>query len=266
MAELTIFDVQHGSCALFTADTGRTILVDCGTNGKSGWTPTIELQRRGIKTLDMLVITNYDEDHANGLPELRNSGISISSLWRSKNVTTDEICRLKSDDGMGPGIRELVSMADQYTGEYKPVDYGALEREMYYNPSGSFGDENNMSAVTLFKVHGVKFVFPGDMERAGFDLIMKRSEFRNSVNDCGVLLAPHHGREGSVHPEFLKCANPYWTVISDCELKHLTQETQSAYYNASRGAVFRDRERKVLTTREDGDITFNISSGGWSAS
>lgn len=267
MAVLRVFDVEHGSCALLTADTGARMLIDCGQNASTGWTPTKQLQQEGASVLELLTITNYDEDHVDALPELRGSGIPITGLWRPKNASPEHIKELKSEDGMGKGIAELVKMASTYnTPLVKKLDFGNIQRSMYFNPAGSFDDENNLSAIVVIVVNGVKFVFPGDMERAGFDMILKRNEVRSAVSNASVLIAPHHGRECSVHTGFLDLVRPYWTVISDKGYMYDTQLTVPTYGRYSRGGTFRGQDRQVLTTRSDGTITFNLGETGWSAS
>ena len=58
------------SCALLTCDNGTRLMIDCGHNGDTGWRPGRYLRDQGISRLEMLAITNYDEDHVRGLPDL----------------------------------------------------------------------------------------------------------------------------------------------------------------------------------------------------
>jgi glyoxylase-like metal-dependent hydrolase (beta-lactamase superfamily II) len=64
--QLQIFDVEHGACALLTADNSARFMIDCGHNATSGWKPGGYLLGSKISTIEMLAITNYDEDHASG--------------------------------------------------------------------------------------------------------------------------------------------------------------------------------------------------------
>ena len=259
---LKVFDVEHGSCALLRTDTGARMLIDCGRNFKTGWSPALQLLRDGATSLEMLVITNYDEDHVDGLPELREH-LPIQQLWRTKNVNPAQIVQLKSEDGMGNGIAELVKMAMQYTGVSAEINFGNVTREMFYNPEGSFDDENNLSAIIVLSINGKKVLFTGDMERAGFDLLMNNNKFISAVSNADVLIAPHHGRECSVHEQFLNIVRPYWTVISDKGFQYSTQETVPTYRKYSRGGLFRGEQRQVLTTRSDGTITFCFENSTW---
>ena len=100
---LDIFDVEHGACSLLTADNGTRLMVDCGHNATTGWHPGTHLRRQHVDTLDMLAITNYDEDHVSGADNLFDN-VLVSWLLRNPSVSAHTIKKLKSEDGMGPGI------------------------------------------------------------------------------------------------------------------------------------------------------------------
>ena len=261
---LTVFDVEHGSCALLTAANGTRMLIDCGQNVSTGWSPAKHLSALGTRYLEMLAVTNYDEDHVDGLPELRRD-VEIGWLLRSKNVEPYEIAELKSEDGMGAGINSFVEMAQSYTGTQPPPNFEGVDWSMYWNDRLFFADENNLSGVIKLSIYGVGVLFTGDMEKAGFDALLERTEFRAAISDVGLLIAPHHGRFSAVHEGFLTLVSPYWTVISDKGYMHTTQETVPIYAKHTRGASFRGNERRVLTTRSDGAMTFGFTPTGWDA-
>lgn len=70
---LEIFDVEHGACALITTSNGKRIMIDCGHNATTGWRPGTMLRSRTVSYLDRLYITNYDEDHVSGFPNLADN-------------------------------------------------------------------------------------------------------------------------------------------------------------------------------------------------
>lgn len=79
---LEVFDVEHGACALVTTSNCRRIMIDCGHNAKSGWRPGTFLVGAGIPRLDRLFVTNYDEDHVSGYPDLI-SNVVVDVLERN---------------------------------------------------------------------------------------------------------------------------------------------------------------------------------------
>lgn len=83
---LQIFDVAHGACALLTCNDGKRLMIDCGHNAETGWKPGTYLRKQGITYLDMLAITNYDEDHASGLPNLLEN-VNVGRLLKNNSLT-----------------------------------------------------------------------------------------------------------------------------------------------------------------------------------
>ena len=264
--ELKIFDVEHGACALLTCDNGTRLMIDCGHNGDTDWRPGAYLRNEGITYLDMLAITNYDEDHASGLPDLL-ANVDIGWLWRNQSVTPQTIKDLKSENGMGRGIDALVNMASSYTGGTDAVapDFLNVERQVFYNNYPEFDDENNLSMVVHLAIAGINFLFPGDVECAGWEALLRQPEFCKVVSETHVLIASHHGRVNGICTDVFDTynCNPFYVVISDKGYMHDTQETVPYYRSKTRGGPFRGETRHVLTIRNDGRIAFVFQNGQW---
>ncbi len=266
--DLEIFDVEHGACALLTADDGSRLMIDCGHNGSTGWRPGTHLLNSGISRLDLLAITNYDEDHVSGLPNLREK-VEIGKLWRNKSVAPDDLVNLKSEGGMGVGINELISMAKTYTATGTPFEMLGVQRSAFHLTYPEFKDENNLSFVIHLEINGIGFLFPGDLETLGWETLLARDvKFQTAVANTNVLIASHHGRENGICADIFDKygCNPYWIVISDKGYMYDTQETVPYYSSKCIGAGFRGENRKVLTTRKDGKINFHFNNGSWGAS
>ena len=262
---MTVFDVQHGACALVTCDNLDRMMIDCGHNGENDWRPGNYLRERGITELDLLVVTNYDEDHVSGLPNL-NEKVNIRSLLRNKTVSPDVLTQLKSEDGMGAGIKRLVEMARTYTGELNPEiapTFPRIKRKVFRNEYPTFTDENNLSLVVYLEIAGIHFLFPGDLEKAGWKALLENdASFRETVKKVDFLFAAHHGREnGKYEPLFedYEC-KPYLVIISDKKHAHQSQETVSYYADQVKGFSINGNTRYVLTTRSDGTMRFDFGA------
>lgn len=270
--QLEVFDVEHGACALLTTDNGRRIMIDCGHNASTGWCPGSFLRyERGVKELDLLMVTNYDEDHVSGLPDLLEH-VRVRQLMRNQTVDAADLKYLKSEDGMGKGIDALADMIRRYTDTVSAaagntIDFPGVEYQTFRNRyPQDFDDENNLSMVVQLKVNGVSFLFPGDLETAGWQkLLGSNQNFRRAVTQTDVLFAAHHGRENGICDEIFTQhgCTPWLVVISDKAKKHQTQETVPYYGSKVIGRDFRGRSRDVLTTRNDGDFTFYFDGRGW---
>lgn len=265
---LQIFDVEHGACALLTADNGARLMIDCGHNASTGWRPGTYLQGQQVSALDMLAITNYDEDHASGAPNLFDR-VHVRWLWRNSSVSGSTIKHLKTEDGMGPGIERLVheintSFIGGGGGLVQQPEFTGLERQAFWNDYPTFDDENNLSMVTFLKCHGIGVMFPGDLEKAGFLKLLERPAFQQALRQTNVFVASHHGRENGCCEETIPfLQSVFYVVISDQGYQFDTQRTMPFYSRIAKGGMFRGTTRKVLTTRNDGAIAFNFAPGSW---
>lgn len=274
---LQIFDVDHGQCALLTipkANGGNyRVLIDCGhaVNFRGApWYPGAHLQSLGVSYVDMLVATNYDEDHMSGFPDLDGRGITIGCILGNPSVSADTIVRLKTSDGhhsLGPGIEAIARVLDARRSigwQQVPPAVPGVGMIWSWNPNTKFEDENNLSLVFTLDVYGHRFMFPGDMECNGWrHLLATCPQFRPVVAGVEVLIASHHGRQSGICPEMFDvygCA-PKLVVISDDYRQYDTQETTNFYGSKSTGIWgFRTEQclRRVLTTRSDGPIGFSF--------
>lgn len=271
---LQIFNVEHGACALLTmpqAGNCHRILIDCGHNASTQWYPGPHLRQLGVTELQLLVVTNYDEDHVSGFRNLIEQGINVHRILRNPAVTPATIAHLKSEDGMGRGIDALVQVLTHFpqldvAGNQFPLPNG-VGMEWFWNPYPFFEDENNLSLVVVLDLYGFKFMFPGDMEKRGFrNLLNTNARFRAIVSEVNVLVASHHGRENGICEEMFDTwgCRPKLVVISDDYKQHATQETTNYYGSKAQGiADFRRAQglRRVLTTRSDGELMFSFQNG-----
>lgn len=267
--DLRIFDVEHGACALLTCDDGTRMMIDCGHNGTSGWYPGDHLNANGISTLEMLTVTNYDEDHVSGLVNLSDN-VDIRWLKRNRGVETKDLKYLKSDTGMGNGMHRLCHLIDNvFTGDGStPMPaFAGLRQTTFHHDYPEFDDENNLSLVLFAECNGVGVLFTGDLEKAGWMKMLEKPSFREALSKTRVLIAPHHGREGGCCEDAMKlCTNLNFVVISDKGYRHDTQETVPFYRRFASGGPFRQEQlRRVLTTRNDGRIGFRFDVGNWFA-
>lgn len=270
---LQIFDVEHGACALLTCNTGfgyKRLMIDCGHNATSGFTPGRHLAHLNATQLEQLVVTNYDEDHVSGFRSFEQHGIHVQWTMCNPSVTPNTIRHLKTEDGMGAGIDALAKWLDTSTKANitsQPPTFPNVRHECFYNHYPTFDDENNLSLVLLLDVHGYKFLFPGDMERQGFQkLLATNLRFRQIVGDVHVLIAAHHGRDNGICEAMFDTygCRPEIVVISDDYKQYDTQNTTNWYASRCIGIDgFRNRpqRRYVLSTRKDGEIRFAISPG-----
>lgn len=263
---LNVFNVEHGACALLTTDDGRRMMIDCGHNATTGWMPGSFLKSIGVQELEGLLVTNYDEDHVSGIRNLF-ANVRVPIIYRNMNVPPATIRHLKTKDGMGPGIEFLVETLERWArtgGSVSSDTHGlpGVQLSTYCNTLADFDDENNLSMVAELRLNGVNFLFTGDMETAGWRKLLDRTTIRDPLARNDVFFASHHGRLNGCCDEVFQACKPRFVVISDKAKGFQTQETTDYYRVRSLGGTFRDQKpRHVLTTRSDGDMTFEILPG-----
>jgi beta-lactamase superfamily II metal-dependent hydrolase len=261
--KIQIFDVEHGGCALVTADTGARILIDAGHNGSTNWRPSTHLYNLGVSHLERLIVTNYDEDHASDLSNLLTT-VSVAVLTSNPSVSGGDLRKLKRNGGIGSGISALADLKSRYTASVNGpgADFGNLSLECFWNRYPTdFDDENNLSLVVILKAHGLAICFPGDMEVAGWKNLLRNPAFIQAVGEVNVFVASHHGRENGCCEDLFSQTGlkPAIVVISDSGIEYATQETVSWYRNRVTGINLNGERRHVLTTRRDGRILIDAT-------
>lgn len=263
--QIRIFDVEHGGCALVTTDNGAHLLIDSGHNTTTNWRPSKYLQNHRISYLDALMITNYDEDHASDLANLREA-VQIGMLISNPSVSSSQLLQLKELGGIGNGIRSLVEMKGSFTGGGAQFPDPSIRLSYFWNRyPDEFEDENNLSLVAILKAHGLTICFPGDMERAGWrNLLRNRNGFAQAIAEVNVFVASHHGRANGCCEELYEEAGlfPTVTIISDSGIQYASQDTIAWYRARTAGFNFYGNFRRVLTTRRDGRILLDVDQYG----
>jgi beta-lactamase superfamily II metal-dependent hydrolase len=221
----------------------------------------------GVRSLEMLAITNYDEDHVSGLPNLL-SRVVVNSYLRNPTVSGPQLLQLKSETGVGPGIRQLSQILPTLAPGPVPFRFPAgVLYQPFWCRYPDFDDENNLSMVLYLNVNGTSFLFPGDLEVPGWEALLRLEDFRQRVRETKVLVASHHGRESGLYKDLFDKfgCRPTLVVISDDYHQYDTQQTTN-YYRSKCGGITNFRtpgcERHVLTTRRDGTITFTFGEYG----
>ena len=258
LATMTVWDVQLGLAIHVKAPNGKYIVIDLGTGTLESGNSS-PLRKRMFDNIAYMIITHPHLDH---ISDILNFDINLPKiLQRAKSLTNEEVMRGVRDCDKAK-FKKYCDINDRYNSPVRyddenntenPDNYGGLEIQTFSTLVCDHSNFNNFSIITVFKLSGIKVVVCGDNEKDSFDVLMRRSDFKDAVRNADVLVAPHHGRESAYHSDFVSLVNPRITIISDT-----TKSDASAvdkYTQKSRGWKVRGEERKCLTTRNDGNIT-----------
>lgn len=234
-------DVKQGDSALIVAPYNKeVIMIDVGgkldysldnwqkrnkTYKLSSNTITF-LKSMNISTIDLLILTHGDDDHA-------GETLNISNNINIKNVILNNY-----DNKLESSIRSNINVVDNYQSRY--INYQLLNSNKYL-------DENDDSIITIIDINNYQFLFMGD---AG---VKKEKELLNKYDfsDVDVLKIGHHGSTTSSCKEFIENVNPEYAIISVGK--------NNKYGHPKKTILDRLNKYHILRTDMDGSIMFRIS-------
>jgi competence protein ComEC len=190
-ARALVFDVGHGLAVLVeTAE--HTLLYDAGPVFRSGFDTGNEiivptLKRRGVDSLDLLMVSHADNDHAGGVR-------AVLAAYPETQVRK------------GPDVAKVAG-ANCVAGEKWSWDGVELE---ILHPAARFptlGNDN--SCVLVVRAQSSSLLLPGDVERLGERALIERASLA-----ADVVLVPHHGSATSSSSAFVTATGARYALVS----------------------------------------------------
>lgn len=220
LLEITFLDVGQGDAIFFRFPTGERLLLDAGShpaedafdNGERIVAPF--LTANGYCSLDVVVESHAENDHAGGLPYLLRT-FPVKALVglppEPLGTPTDAAVRAVAPSGARLGAGETL-LATTHRG--KPLRATVLYPAVGEIPNYHDENSNNDSLVLLVTYGAVRLLFPGDIERDVEALLVERHRRGELDLRADVLKVPHHGSQTSSSPTFLEAVQPRAAVIS----------------------------------------------------
>jgi len=210
---VTVLDVGQGQSILLQYD-DQTYMVDCGGDGASAAADaaTAELLSQGIKTLDGVIVTHYDADHAAGVELLLS------------NIPSEKIYLPDAE----PEHKIRNSLEDQYEDIICFLDYGQVLQLQDF-PLTIIAAENETSGndsslCILFEPEDYDILITGDRDSGGENVLLEQYP----IPELELLVVGHHGSKYSTGFPLLQATSPAMAVISvgrDNDYSHPSQET-----------------------------------------
>ena len=258
---VTVHDVGHGLCVSLVHDNGNVMLWDCGS---AEWNhPSVFLPKMGIQRIHRFFVTNYDEDHISDILNLQ-AKLKISLLHRNESISANQLKHLKLQSGpISASMQSMLNMMQRYIGgpPTNPPQFPGVDYSVFCNNyETDFNDTNNISLVTFLECGALRFIIPGDLEKAGWKHLLRKSEFRDKLSGVNVFIASHHGRESGYCADVFDICKPKIFVFSDSSIKYATQKMASTYASHASGVNFDGEKRYTLSTRKDGTFWWDIKA------
>lgn len=222
--------------------------------------------------LALLHITHPDDDH------VRNSDRVYKELtpYLLRHTYTENFDDAKSIDNT---YKMKLDLAYRGSNPEK-IDWGfdvnkdfCIPIDTVKSTQGLKGKvRNNNSIIRFIKCKGVRFLFTGDLETAGWDwLIANDKDFVDTVKKgVDVLIAPHHGHESGFPKALFDLIGNVCVIIlsKDTEASKEESDVYSNYSAYANGVKYTSRkdgelyEAKVMTTRSNGCILVQVVYDG----
>lgn len=241
---VTVLDVGQGQSVLVRS--GRFLcLVDCGGDSydSAGDIAADFLGDYGVERLDLLVLTHFHADHANGVTQLL------------KRVQVDTLAIPPATGEEEPLREEILSAAREQGVEVLEVEEDTLlildedRTVQLYAPLGA-GETNEAGLTCLVSNGDFDTLITGDM---GADVEQKLLTHA-ALPDLEVLVAGHHGSKSSTSEQLLAHTAPdyaFLTVGEHNSYGHPAQETLERL--AAAGC-------RIYRTDLQGNITLRIGA------
>ncbi|PKM74168.1 MAG: hypothetical protein CVU91_03750 [Firmicutes bacterium HGW-Firmicutes-16] len=234
---ITVVDVGQGQSLIFT-DGDATVVIDCGGKGKNmnaGDTVAGLLLGSGRSTVDILMLTHFDDDHVNGVMRL---------------MSRVDVKRLAIPDGSYDKALhgKILELAEKLGIEVyiiiRDAEVNAADLKISVYPTFS---QNEPSLIFLASIEDFDILVSGD---AG---ISEEEEFiaAHELPDAELFIAGHHGSKTSSSAALLTALNAEYAAVS-CGYNTYGHPTEEAL------SRFEEAGMRIFRTDEEGNIIFNI--------
>ena len=235
--------VGHGTAILIEEPTGRVVLYDGGSmsGGPSASKKIAQvLWKRGISSIDEIIISHADTDHFNALTGILDRfRVSMVSVGPSFATRDDQETVLFYDSLLKRGVplRTIYAGMNAVSGQ---TGYEILHPESDYTRPPK---QNAASLVIRITYFNGSLLLTGDLEPPGTELFLANKD----LAPVTVLMAPHHGSPAANPEKLWRRLNPKFVFSSEGD------ERRSRLPGGNLG-----KEIPLWKTQEKGMITIQM--------
>lgn len=243
--EVEFINVGKGDCILVTTDK-HVMMIDTGYNETSSDVIRY-LQEKGIKKIDIMIITHYDKDHVGGASDIMDN-IEVKAIY------------MPDYEGEGNKYKKFIKYLNNrnkmnivnYVTKDISMDIEGVKLDLY-PPKGKNYDTDNDYSIVVKLTNGMdSFLIPGDAEDKRIDELLG-----DEMLKCNVLKVPHHGVLGKNNIQFMEEAAPQYAIFtSDSEedvstsLIYALEQMDTKYFFNCNGNI-------ICISKGDGNIVIS---------
>ena len=207
--EIITFDVGNADCFLIKTPQNKYFFIDTGKSAyKSGNTQAKiimlkYLKDRGIKNIEGIIVTHFDNDHSGGTNDLINN-LKVKNLYinttKTETETAESILQNAKD------INQEISITKNNSIIYEEKD---LTLKTFKSEIEGKNQSNDSSTITLLKYKNFEMLFMADAGITSFERI------KNYIpHNIEVLKVGHHGGPRVVDKQMIEHINNDVSIIS----------------------------------------------------
>ena len=246
--EIIAFDVQNADCFLIKTPQNKYFFIDTGKAPyKSGNTQAKiimlkYLKDRGIKDIEGVIVTHFDNDHSGGTSDIM-SGTNVKNLYFNSDYAPTQTAKniFKTADK----LKQKYTIANNNSLIYTEPDLKI--KLLKANITGN--DESNASSlITVLSYKDFDMLFMGD---AGMESFEKVKIYIPDSTE--ILKVGHHGAANTVSPEMIEYLGNKVSLISTGVNKfgHPNKGTLDILRNTT---IFRTDYHNSIKISTDGKI------------
>ena len=203
---ITFFNVGKADAILLQYD-NTNMIIDTGTKESSEYFVN-GLKNLNVSTVDVLILTHFDQDHIGGATSIINN-FEVKTIYQTYEVKTSNLMQAYkvalNQKGLTP--IEVSEETSFYLGDVSYTIYPPESKA--YNNSQS----NNSSLVIRSTYNKTSYLFAGDAEKER----LKELNAKAPALESDVLKVPHHGGLEDNTSTFFKKIKPSYAIITDSD-------------------------------------------------
>ncbi|MEI6631421.1 MAG: MBL fold metallo-hydrolase, partial [bacterium] len=240
--KIHFIDVGEGD-AILIQYRGESMLIDSGTLLK-GYEIVEYLRRQGVSTINYLILTHPDLDHASG-------AFFILPKFKVKNIY-DNGQKLPEDNIIYRWYDELVRKSTGYAVLRKGerLKLKDINLDVVWPPDAQAGSFNENSLVIKLSLNNFNCLLAADLNKTSEEKLLRQGLDLKS----NILKVGHHGRDDATSSEFLNSVSADVAVIS-------TDYRKKGSLDLTLGAL-KKKDIKIYRTDTNGTIIVTVDNRG----